>query len=554
MSELRAKCGDVKSSRGTPATMSVAHDHGDATRTGPRTRVAAYAHSSAVSAVMMSCRFLRRLVQRATCASLALAAFFAFTLMTDVRAAPVVEGPRSDVTTVTCVIAPDGRTTCALSQGRAWVCARRVGTAIQRSFRRYDYLPSPPGCTLGYAYWQNHGPDGPAPYDDIWARVGKDGAQTPFFGGERNYMEVLSDPSDDPVAPLARAHVAVELNRLNGATLPDPVQAAHDEGTVLLISRPSGLDPATAARVKEITAVLDGYLAGRSGPGICAPLPNPLGPADIGKPLVGLTSGDTGRIEAIEDREKPGEGIVTIQPRGEEDQFIVADEDFAVDKVRKGKFTETVNDCVTVATGEETTTLPGGIPGDPQSISTLLQDQARALQVMIALNTQATTPPVPGVGTAAPGPTGPIGPGFPGGGIGSFPSSTLQPTNQAGGSGGEDLVVVPNLIGLTESEARGKISSADLRVGDVTFARLLRSPLDGIIGVALAQSTGQEPLVSAQDPAPGTRVPPDTRVDIVLVAQATDAPEPSTLPLLLIALGGVALLIWWHKRRSAQVR
>lgn len=490
-------------------------------------------------------------------AGLALVAMFVVAAVSDARAAVVIEGPRSDITTITCSIGPDGKTTCAISQGRASVCARRVGTSIQRSFRRYEYLPTPPGCVLNSGYWRTHGPEGPAPYDDVWARIGTDGALTPFFGSDRNYIEVLSDDgSDDPLARLGRAHVAVELNRLNGATLPDAVRAAHDEGTVLLISRPSTLDPATSARANELTAVLDSYLAGSNGPGICAPLPTPLGPADVGKPLVGLISGDTGRIETIGEREERGEGIVTIQPRGTDDLFIVADEDFAVDNVRKGKFTETVNDCVNVATGQETTVLTGGLPGEPLPISALMQQEARSLQVMIALNSEGAAAPVPGAGTTPPAPPGPTSPGPPGGGIGSFPSSVLQPTNQASGSGsGEtDLVTVPNLIGLTESEARSRLASADLRVGQVTIASLLRSPLDGLIGVALAQTSGGEPTVRDQSPAPGTRVAPGTQVDLVLQAPPTDAPEPSTLPLLMIALGAVAALMWWNKRQSTRAR
>jgi hypothetical protein len=530
-----------------------------ATRSGndPRTRVAGGAHSSVEVVAMKSGSSFRRLARRLALPGLALLATLALAQISIARAAAVVEGPRSDVTTVTCSITPDGKTTCAISQGRAWVCARRVGTAIQRSFRRYDYLRSPEGCVLDSGYWRDHGPDGPAPYDEIWTRIGTDGALTPFFGSEQSYMEVLSqDGGADPLARLARSHVAVELNRLNGAALPEAVQAAHDEGTVILISRPSTLDPPTTARVREVTAILDRYLAGTTGPGICAPLPTPLGPADIGKPLVGLTSGDTGRIEAIDERKERGEGVVTIQPRGADDLFIVADEDFAVDDVRKAKFTEIVNDCVTVATGQETTTLPGGLPGEPVPISALLQQQARALQVMIALNTASEVAPVPGAGPAPPGPSGPTFPGLPGGGFGSFPSSVLQPTNQAGGSGtgtgGADLVVVPNLVGLTEGQARSTLASADLRVGQVTIASLLRSPLDGLMGAALAQTTEQEAVVQSQSPAAGELVPRFTQVDFVLTAAPTDAPEPSTLLLLLVALGALAVLIWWNQRRSAR--
>ena len=46
------------------------------------------------------------------------------------RGAAVVEGPRSDVSTVTCSIEEGGTTTCAVSQGAAAVCSLRKGQDI----------------------------------------------------------------------------------------------------------------------------------------------------------------------------------------------------------------------------------------------------------------------------------------------------------------------------------------------------------------------------------------------------------------------------------------
>lgn len=477
---------------------------------------------------------------------------FALTLAPLAWGAPVVEGPRSEVATVTCSIAEDGATTCAVSRGSASVCALRKGQDIDRSYRAYDYLNEPPGCTLGIEYWRTHA--GGASFDEIWDGIGSEGAATAFFGSSLSFLDMLAPAAEeeDAYRALARVYVATELNRLNGADLPEPVRVAQDEASVMLLGSPSGtFDAATAQRSRELAAVLEEFLAGRSGPGFCAAMTEPLGPEDIGKTLVGVESEDTGTILRLtENREKPGEGVVTIGPLTAEDQFILADEGFAVEDIRKGRFTQEVNDCAIVDTGEETTVAVGGLPSDPTAISAFMQQLARNLQIMIALNTESEAP-APAAGPAGPpggeappdggAPTGP-------GGLGGFPSGVLPPV---AGSGGSDLIPVPNLIGLTEAQARSKITSVGLTVGDVTVVSSLSPPAHGLVSSAYAQAPpGDEPLVIGQFPLPGFLCPPGCPVDVQLSAGAPPLPEPSSLPMIVVALAVLGFLLWRGRRGS----
>lgn len=468
--------------------------------------------------------------------------------------AAVVEGPRSEVTTITCSIAEGGATTCGISQGSASVCALRKGQNIVRSYRAYDYLDEPRGCTLDIEYWRAHAPGGSANYDETWDRVGSEGATTTFFGSPFSTLDILAPAASEEGAyrALARVYVATELNRLNGATLPDPVQAAQDEAAVMLLGSPSGtFDAPTAERSRTLAAVLDEFLAGRSGPGFCAAMTQPLGPEDVGKTLIGVESKDSGTILRLEEnRDKPGEGIVTIGALTAEDQFILADEALTVEGIRKGRFTQEANDCAIVNTGEETDVAVGGLPGDPTAISALMQQLARNLQVMIAL-AEGEAAPSPAAGPGGPpggeGPPGGGAPSGPGGG-GGFPSGVLPPV---GGSGGSDQCVVPNLVGLTEAQARASLASAGLRVGSVTVVSSFSPPSGNFISTALAQTGTEEPVVVSQAPTAGNSCIAGSSVDLFLSAGSEPMPEPSSLPMIAVALAALGFLLWRGRRGGA---
>src|SRR6185437_12458502 len=125
-----------------------------------------------------------------------------------------------------------------------------------------------------------------------------------------------------------------------------------------------------------------------------------------------------------------------------------------------------------------------------------MQQLARNLLVMIALNSQSqTAAPAPSAGPGGPvsgGPAGGGGGGAAGGdGGGGFPSAVLP--GLGAGSGGSDLIPVPNLIGLTETQARGRISSAGLSVGNVTTVSSLYPSDFGLVSSAYAQTPTNPP-------------------------------------------------------------
>src|SRR4029453_5392111 len=124
---------------------------------------------------------------------------------------------------------------------------------------------------------------------------------------------------------------------------------------------------------------------------------------------------------------------------------------FTIDNIRKGRFTQDTNDCVTVDAGEETTVAVGGMPRNPIPISALMQQLARNLLVMIALNSEnQTTTPAPAAGPSGPVSGGPVGGGGgPAGGVGGggFPTGVLP--GVGGGSGGSRPGPVSNFVGLS---------------------------------------------------------------------------------------------------------
>jgi Tfp pilus assembly protein PilF len=472
-------------------------------------------------------------------------------------ATAVVEGPQSDKTSITCKVDENGTTTCAVTLGSAAVCSLRKGQDIKRSYRAYDYLNDPPGCTLDIEYWRKHAPGGSANYDETWERVGAKGPSTEFFGSKRSFAETLGSAvkDEDAYLTLARAYVAAELNRLNGAKLPEPVRAADDEASVLLLASPGGkLDAKTAARGQTLAAILNDFVSGRTGAGSCRAMTNPIGPQDIGKKLTGDQSDNSGTITALEEtKNKPGEGLLTINPLGPKDQFLLADEPFTIEGIRKGRFTPDVNDCATVDAGEETTVAVGGTPSDPVPISALMQQLARNLLVMIALNSQSqTAAPAPSAGPGGPvsgGPAGGGGGGAAGGaGGGGFPSAVLP--GLGAGSGGSDLIPVPNLIGLTETQARGRISSAGLSVGNVTTVSSLYPSDFGLVSSAYAQTPTNPPVVVGQSPQPGFLCTPGCPIDFQLSSTSEAMPEPSSLSMIVVALAALGLLLWRGRRRD----
>jgi tetratricopeptide (TPR) repeat protein len=96
--------------------------------------------------------------------------------------------------------------------------------------------------------------------------------------------------------------------------------------------------------------------------------------------------------------------------------------------------------------------------------------------------------------------------------------------------------------------ARGIITSARLSVGTVTTVSSLAPPSGGFVSTAYAQTTNPQPVVVRQSPVAGTMCVPGCPVDIFLSSGAQGMPEPSTLPMIAVALAVLGLLIWRRGR------
>lgn len=492
-----------------------------------------------------------------------LTAFFLSLAFVDeiAEAAPILDQDAKKNVVIYCEINADGNTTCSVSRGEISACAERDSDNIERSFRQIEYLSEPRGCTLGVGYWREHAEGGSRPYDDIWDRLGSRGGETVFFDRTRTYLDVLSNKElDTAYDRLAQVFVATELNRLNRAILPPDAEAAYEQASALLIRGKPGDDAAQEAEFDRLAQILAGYVDGGIGPGRCAPATEFLDTADIGKSIAGLVSQDAGTIRNI--LPKPGgfigdgEGVVVIQPNSDEVSFDVADEDFIVDGVRTGQFTQSLNNCVTAEAGEEFTLASGENPEPPKTIGDVQRADARGLQIMIALNNEApdaeaAAPAAGGPAPTAPPPAPPAAAGAPApaqdGGL-AFPSETLPATESAGG-GGIGSVIVPNVIGLTENEARSAFSDVGLVVGSVVFVKL-EDPGGGWRPTLIASAYAHDPVVIRQDPVAGTSVTTGASMDITLETVAEDVPEPPSLLVFFAALLIVGYFLWRRSRRT----
>jgi hypothetical protein len=462
-------------------------------------------------------------------------------------------GPPSAGVVISCAVQPDGVTTCAVTQGRASVCPERVpGEQIERSYRRYDYLLTAGGCTLSANYWRTHSRDGEAPFDDTWERLAESG-RAQFFNAGETYEEILAGGAGEGAYyRLARAYIAAELNGINGAPLPDDVARAFEEATVeFLAADPERLDAQARSRLEALAEVLEQYNAGAREPGACPVLSaTPFSAADAAGTLEGVESRDAGRIVAVDERYGRGAGVVAIEPLSEGDEFLLPDEAFTVEGVRKAKFTSQLSDCVEVATGQETTVAMNGIPTAPRLITASFLDEERVVRLMVAVSEAAADPAevAPAAGPAA-APLAPAAFGLPGtttsiGGPGSFPSQVF-PTATAGGGGGDALVIVPNLIGRTVGEARNMITGSGLSIGRIAISER-RAMLDAIVGVAWAQDQDAATVID-QSPSPGTQASAGDAVDLT-AEFAMPIPEPASL--LLFATGLALIVVVMARRRS----
>ena len=127
-------------------------------------------------------------------------------------------------------------------------------------------------CTLTPGYWKTHSSYGPAPYDATWANIGEN---TVFFLSGKSYYQVLwTPPAGNVYYNLSRAYIAAKLNILNGATVPQNVQAAYDAATAIFTAytptQVGAFKGANRNQVISLASTLDSYNNGLIGPGHCS--------------------------------------------------------------------------------------------------------------------------------------------------------------------------------------------------------------------------------------------------------------------------------------------
>lgn len=122
-------------------------------------------------------------------------------------------------------------------------------------------VPCDGGCTLGQGWWKNH------PAAAAWALF----PEGPIFGSGMSALEILeAAPRGDPWLLLARAWVAADLNRLNGAAFGAAAVPSRAAAEVLAAIAPGPRDPDARQRLLELAAALEEYNEGMAGPGRCS--------------------------------------------------------------------------------------------------------------------------------------------------------------------------------------------------------------------------------------------------------------------------------------------
>ena len=139
------------------------------------------------------------------------------------------------------------------------------------------------------------------------------------------------------------------------------------------------------------------------------------------------------------------------------------------------------------------------------------------------------------------------------GGQSSGRSTRLGPIDGGSitGGGSANLVVVPNIIGLTLAQASPIIAGVGLALGVVTIQNTQTGSLvPSIIRSAYAQHC-QSDTILTQTPAAGTLVSPGTQITVVLCGQDAQVAAVSEPPSLILFAAGLGLLILftWSRRR-----
>ena len=276
---------------------------------------------------------------------------------------------------------------------------------------------------------------------------------------------------------------------------------------------------------------------------------------EVPSEIVGLTTGHRGQFVGF------NKARVFIKPATEADLFNNPDECFAVDGL-EGCFVPATVDCDQQLQQGDYVCVADVIRQRDCAIGDHT-DLERQLRIMLALNAPLGTEPIitaAGIRetpelTQAPDLDGRAG-GLPSG-FGAAPNFS----SGFSGSGGSQLVAVPNVVGLPLSSAQSVITGANLTVGQITASQqsgigqlgaLLIGSAHAQVGPgALPPGVSASSIVVSQTPAAGSLVPLGTVINMVAAAAAA-IPEPSTMSIAAVGFGLVLLFAWRTRRRTTQ--
>jgi hypothetical protein len=161
-------------------------------------------------------------------------------------------------------------------ENTAWIEGIDSGNGGTATYTIDGDVPCSSGCSLTPGYWKTHSTFGPAPYDNTWESLpGGAGADTPFFLSGSTYYRVLWTPAGgNAYYTLARAYIAAELNRLNGADF-TAASSAFAQATTIFQSYSPTSDvflkrSVTRTQALALATTLDNYNNGLIGPGHCS--------------------------------------------------------------------------------------------------------------------------------------------------------------------------------------------------------------------------------------------------------------------------------------------
>jgi hypothetical protein len=268
--------------------------------------------------------------------------------------------------------------------------------------------------------------------------------------------------------------------------------------------------------------------------------------------IVGASTGNRGQFVGFNNAK------LFIKPAGDEDTFEDPTECFLVDGF-EGCFVPDDEDCdQQLAQGDYVCVADVIRQGDCALGDHT--DLERQLRIMLALNGPLGTEPIITAAGIRNTPELSRAPGF---GAGGFPGGFgAAPSFSSGfsGSGGGELIAVPNVVGLSLSSAQSVISGAGLTMGQVTASQQSASGQLGALMIrpAYAQTgSGSLPsgvtlssIIVSQNPSAGFLCAPGCSVSLVAAAEAA-IPEPSTLGLTAVGFGMVMLVMWVSRRRTA---